>query len=538
LEYFAQVRQLATNGFRDSLGLAASSYGWEGRAELNRTNYARAIEHYTEALGAHDPTATTSLRLTISEALEKDAGALITLATNKLAQRVVTAHLISRFRGWGISGQFEAVGSRPTELKEKRPAELWLEALEAAEVNDAELADQIALAFYQAGRMEEAQRWIRRAPARSLVAQWLQAKLFLRGGELDRAAKLLAKLAAVFPIDPPEGELPNTLSQNVSFQDMGSWWRPIEDQLWSELGVLQLSRREYAEALDILLRHGFERDAAYVAERVLSLEELRAYVDRNFPTITPETDDRKTNESVSPSRDGRLESARQQSIFIRGLLGRRLMRSTLFEDAKPYFSEELQGKVDAFVSAWDTGHDTSNPQPERAAAFWQAANLIQTNGFELVGSITEPWWSCWGAFHHFEDSPLTRMTNSAVRFVPPSSDELRRVARNAPDHRRRFSYHYIAADLAWKAAVLMPNNSDETAYLLHTAGSWIKVLDQYEADRFYKSLVRRCRKTALGDAADKKRWFLRRDENGEIIWPEQAPPPERIEAAEEEVEAQ
>ena len=60
----------------------------------------------------------------------------------------------------------------------------------------------------------------------------------------------------------------------------------------------------------------------------------------------------------------------------------------------------------------------------------------------------------------------------------------------------------------------MPDNSDDTARVLCTAGTWLKDRDPQAADKFYKALVRRCRKTALGDQADKMRWFPVLDENG------------------------
>jgi hypothetical protein len=54
---------------------------------------------------------------------------------------------------------------------------------------------------------------------------------------------------------------------------------------------------------------------------------------------------------------------------------------------------------------------------------------------------------------------------------------------------------------------------------LHTGGTWIKYLDPKAADRFYKSLVRRCRKTELGHTSDVKRWFVHVDENGSVMYP-------------------
>jgi len=56
--------------------------------------------------------------------------------------------------------------------------------VEAANVRDVASAEKLALAAYQAGDWEGAQRWIDRART-SPVSQWLQAKLFLRAGKTD-----------------------------------------------------------------------------------------------------------------------------------------------------------------------------------------------------------------------------------------------------------------------------------------------------------------------------------------------------------------
>jgi len=53
----------------------------------------------------------------------------------------------------------------------------------------------------------------------------------------------------------------------------------------------------------------------------------------------------------------------------------------------------------------------------------------------------------------------------------------------------------------------MPDQSDQTALVLVTAGNWIKALDPKGAERFYKALVNRCGKTALGKQASAKRWL-------------------------------
>jgi hypothetical protein len=81
---------------------------------------------------------------------------------------------------------------------------------------------------------------------------------------------------------------------------------------------------------------------------------------------------------------------------------------------------------------------------------------------------------------------------------------------------------FTSAALAWDAARLLPNNSDETARILCRGGSWI-ASDPPAADLLYQALVRRCRKTAIGAEADRLRWFPRLDEQGNLA-PRKAKP--------------
>jgi LysM repeat protein len=63
----------------------------------------------------------------------------------------------------------------------------------------------------------------------------------------------------------------------------------------------------------------------------------------------------------------------------------------------------------------------------------------------------------------------------------------------------------------------MPDNSDETARVLCIGGSWLKNRDPEAADLFYKALVRRNRKTALGMEAERIRWFPKLDAQGNLV---------------------
>jgi hypothetical protein len=135
---------------------------------------------------------------------------------------------------------------------------------------------------------------------------------------------------------------------------------------------------------------------------------------------------------------------------------------------------------------------------------------------ELMGTELEPDWAIHGGSYECGIVSKDR-TNSELPQLRASKNELTRCEAASPAPDFRFHYRYTAAAIAWQAAALLPNNSDETAKVLWTAGCWLKNRDPENADVFYKSLVRRCRKTALGEEADRIRWFPELDESGKII---------------------
>src|SRR5204862_2947250 len=106
---------------------------------------------------------------------------------------------------------------------------------------------------------------------------------------------------------------------------------------------------------------------------------------------------------------------------------------------------------------------------------------------------------------------------SESKIVRARPEEIRRAALHVANPERRYHYRYQSALLAWEAAKLMPNESDQTAFVLCTAGSWLKDRDPRVADILYKALVRRNRKTALGAQADVRRWFPEIDRAGNIL---------------------
>jgi hypothetical protein len=505
LKSFKEVRALAKNGFADSLGLAVTSLGEEARIWLDRKDYERAIELYLQEMAAGDESAINSLHFAAAHAVTESNSTpaqLKELALNSRARRVITAYLISRHPYNDRSEVTNDLDAKSFFVR----TDNWLAAVDAAGVKDVESAEQLALAAYQADEMDAAQHWIDHAK-NSLVAQWLQAKLWLRAGKVDQAAKLLAKVSRQFPREQPGTNAPASFAENLFININPAWEDPISigRQSLGELGVLHLARREYTEALDALLRSGYWMDAAYVAERVLTKEELKTYVDRNWPPVSPRQRVRET--WALHDDDGNCATANPREQ-IRYLLARRLARDTGGRDPIAYYPTNCIDAYKAFLEELHQGRDENLLHEVRAENLYAAAILVRTNGLELFGTEMEPDWEVYGGDFEFGFTWQTRATNSLTATINViGNDEVARASSREINPDRRFHYRWQAAGLAWDAAQLMPDNTDETARLLCIAGTWLKIRDPQGADKFYKALVRRCHKTALGQQADKLRWF-------------------------------
>jgi hypothetical protein len=495
LAYFQQVRDLTAHGFADSIALSAGSLGIEGRIRLRQREFETAIELYLEQFAAGDESAPRSLEIAATEALQRGPETLRRLALNVRCQRMITAFLMSnsfhRFRDGDSEVDPEAEAMEKT----------WLLAAAAAQVRDADSAEKLAWIAYRCNEPERVKQWSKLA-AGSPVIQWIEAKRLMREGKLAEAESILVRCAPAFRVavgtnDPP----PETLSDNLFichyFGDTIAG-----RQILGELGVVRLARGEYVRSLDAFLRGGFWMDAAYVAERVLTAEELKGYVDQDWPPVS----DRQLDEEHAKFTDIYVapQLLREQ---IRFLLARRLTRSFRGDVAREYYPDSQVPSFDSLAEALRSAWDESASPHDRAQAFMRAALISRNEGMELLGTELEPDWRisdsssegvCWEE----------RETNSVGRVLfRASADEIRRASEHSTNPERRFHYRYQAALLAWEAARLLPNESDETAYVLYTAGCWLKDIDPATADILYKALVRRNRKTPLGAAADLRRWF-------------------------------
>ena len=532
--YFQQVRTLAAQGCVDRLGLAAASLGWEARLNLDQNQFEPAIELYLQQLAGDDDSAINSLSWTAAKALAQKPRNFGPLALNPRTRWVISSYLISH-KDYSEDGTEEDNATTPS----GSIVSDWLTAVENAGVKAEESAEQLALAAYQAGQWKAAERWIQLAPS-TPTTQWLQAQLLLHGGKSDAAAALLARLTQLFPVDDTNTNPPAHPGLQDSLRIAGSSYLTNEinvpSQMLAELGVLHLSRREYTESLDALLRAGFWMDAAYVAERVLSVAELKTYVDRNWPLLPPPAKIQPPTNAVTNLDEVEIAEdygAARMDLReeIRHLLARRLVRLDRLGEAREYFPKKWQPEFDLLVQNIRAGRNQSPAAHQKAEALFIAAQIIRDQGMDLLGTEVGPDWRIHGGSFEEGVSVSQRAAFATNATVAASEDEIARAEANHPAPDQRFHYRYRAASFAWAAAALLPNNSDELAQVLCTGGSWLKNRDPDTADLFYKALVRRCRKTAIGAQADRMRWFPELDTNGVPV-PWQPDPPVQLTASE------
>lgn len=512
---FQEVRRAAQAKFADSEGLAVSSLGWEARVHLRKGDYAEALRLYFQQFSAGDPGALASLQLSLQKlfqhADDQEAGisspgaatwegSLQKIAGDRLLRGIVTAWFASK-------GGPHA----PWSLRATRHFRLWLGALPKSGSLDAVEADRWAWTAYQNGLWSDAEAFAKLAPADAPASEWVRAMLLLRSGDIAAATDHLASATRGFPED-------KALGSELFLSDDTRFAATHEDLPFPTLagvrGVLALQREQYLEALRLFLQAGHWADAAYVAERVLTVDELASFVQDETSAQTKADADnlRKTGAPVISA-----------SCDLRHLLARRLVRAGQFDRARAFYPAELGATFDLYVSSIRTGYREDLPARPRAEALWRAAQIAQERGMELQGTELAPdyaitkgnfEWPDTGEIRGTDGNNQTRASWHARNWPPgfaglitATPDEFARTGRQPPPT-KRFHYRHRAAQLAWLASTLLPDNDDLTATILNTAGQWIAARYPEEAELFYKTLTFRCPHTALGKAAAARHWLV------------------------------
>ena len=537
-KWFQQTRELARQGYADSLGFAADSYGWEGRAEWKQDHPTEAARLFLTQLSLGDESAVVSIKALIPdreplggvvnygvepnkdedappkrkpEEQEKELPRLERAAKDPLLRRLVTAHIL-------------ATGAAPSSFSEEGKnaqdrARRWLQMIQAANLPRLEESEYLGWIEYMRGDYADAAHWLKLSSATTPAALWLKAKLERRSGRLAEAAKAMAQAWKTLRDEHAYtgwtgAAWPGDYSDTFAYVNRGgepSW--NLSQEASGDFGAFHLQRADFIQALDVFFKSELWNDAAYVAERVLTTDELKHYVGQlSVPAASP------TPAAKPIAWDWQNEIG--PVAKLRYLLGRRLVRENRNEEAVHYLFPPFDQLLRRYVEALHTGANQALPKPERALALFRAAWIARHDGMELMGTEMAPDGFTEGGEFPVPDLAKERISGKAevsvdgeeTKVAPvvlkATRQEIQRLAKTKPSLDIRFHYRVIAGELAVKAAALLPDNSEEKADVINMAGRWTKEENEKVADKYFDLLERRAGETTIGRAAKTQRWFV------------------------------
>lgn len=503
---FQQVRDRVKAGMPDPLGLAVASLGEEARLHFSPEELEAAAGLYIRQLAYGSRGAATSLKFLAAKIINNDAW-LDAALSRPLTQSLVFLYVYTQNVGYPFESLDNYVYNQERAAEEasagqNNPNQALANAQndadaagEISDVNNAAApdakpqpdvweriaavldkqpdaqvagADWLAAVAYQKGRFDLAQRFADKD--NSPLAYWIQAKLALRAGKQDAALAAYAQAAGAFPAED------NTPS------DAGGVYRndSLVYRVDAERGVLRLARGEYLQALTHLYAAAskYWTDTAYVAERVLTVNELKGFVDRQVKAPSAE----QLNQALQQDAwNVYLPPAMQ----IRQLLARRLLRAGRVDEAKAYFDNpQLRTWAKDYGRLLARAHYRWQGDISRAEAWFALARFTRKHGMELLGYELAPDFANWGGLF----APAGGPEQIGGDFT--SADEQRRFDANRADPEVRFHYRLVAADYAVEAADRLPHSSQAFAAVLCEATRWNRVRAPDYAIPLYRRYLR------------------------------------------------
>ena len=471
--WLEKAREFAQKGFPDSTGLAAASYYWEANWHHQRGDLHNAAVASLRAISTGYATKTCV------EPENDTPEELAKFATDPLLRRIQTSLLLSQY------GVGNTNATQPDSILAR-----WLAALEAAKVKDFVGAERVAWMCYSMGDFPAATRWLARASSTTPESLWLAGKMAARDGRKEDSYRAMSAATRLLAgRKEPELEVTNTEYDNETPQQV----------LHGDQGVVALGAAEFRMAFDAFLRGGHWVDAAYVAERLMTVSELQAIVAK-----------RPWQAAWDAIQTEDFQGDRQ-TRSLRWLLARRLARLGRFAEARPFFPAESRAWLDTYTQALAEAKRPTLSREAKALAYWKAALEMRYDGIELFGTETAPDWFAYGGDNE-DDDPAAFRTGRTEKPVPAvlqaGAAERQRLQKSIITPDKRFHYRYRAGDLAWQAARLLPDNDQRLAEILDLAGRWLAPRDAEAAERFYQALEKRCAATEIGKRATAKRWFV------------------------------
>lgn len=509
LRYFQTTRQLIRDGADDPLYLGVASLGEEARVQWAAQQVGPAVALYAEQAGRGSRSGVNSLRR-VAEQLLTHPDQLQPWLSDPLVQRVVVRYALSQADLASFEAREQRKPAPPSADKKKDKATpaaplptgaAVLHLLDAlttqpsaqpgtqASIKVSE-PDALAAVAYAVGRDDQALKLA--SVATTPLSEWVLAKLALRSGSNKAAADHYA--AAVKLLQKADGAGSTALPAGSSFVTEGGPEGSLDQVLRSEQGFMSLSRGDFVQALAQLYSVGnvYWLDLAYVAERVVTTNELKAFVDANVPQPPLPKLRHVGDEDYADADPGAAWPATNAAAQLRALLARRLMRDGRIDEAYDYFpaaGDKRFGDPDARQHAREFVAATKSARKAwtslgKAQELFAAATLMREHGMDIVG---------------YELGPDSTAVNgwTEVGTPEPAPDryatlaERERFKASAAKPDLRYHYRVQAAELAAQAAQSLPPQSEAyAASLCHATGWLMSVNDRAGARALYQQYVK------------------------------------------------
>ncbi len=278
-------------------------------------------------------------------------------------------------------------------------------------------ADRLAWYAFNRGDFDSCQELLNLASDDSLLKLYLQSRLARMANDPALAAQYLRRWLELCSA----GEsIPGGLEvvKNSIFSDEV----PFSHFVQGELGMLEVTQQDFAEALYAFAQADSWPDMAWVAERCLSLEQLKAFV-KAHPNLPYHNE-------------------------LSYLLARRLMREYHAQEAGEFLPESQQQAYKAYCQLQIEANNQTLSNDQRSLALLNLAGIVSRNGMELFGTELEP------------DNYINN-GSYAISGLP----ELKYLSRvKVPA--KRFHYRTKAAAFAWRAALLATDPELKNAALI------------------------------------------------------------------------
>jgi hypothetical protein len=483
---FERTREWARNGAPDPLGLGVASFGEQAQMHLRQGDLPRALQWYREQAAHGSRIAVDSLHEIMREHFA-DAASLDRLLDSDIGRELAIRYLSSHSSSLpnaaapptAVDPDADAddVDASDDENHDERPDLAGVfDRLAARPPASGAGLDELAAIAYRGALYPQAAALA--AETETPLAAWVRAKLALRDGDTDAAAKAYAQAAQGFPAEAAP-----------AYASGGDAAHPA-CRVRGEAATLALSRGDFVQALELLYAAAddYWTDAAYVAERVVTVDELKTFVDRVAPA------------AVAPPGSGPEDEWVPTPVAnqLRWLLARRLLREQRFDEALAYFDDaDLRERAQRYAQAHREAEESDSV--ERARALFAAAKIARSDGLELLGYQGDPDYFEWDGNFDLND-PTTWDENYQPVYNPRSdvtvegaftSDaERARLATSRAQPLERFHYRLTATGLAAQAADALPPRSQAYAAVLCEATRWIIDSHSAQAQQLYLRYLR------------------------------------------------